>query len=259
MFKLNDIQTNEEICLLYLNSLELNKPLKVVIKQAHELCLELKNFCEKNENSFKADKSKDKGSIGKIVEFKIFGQLPNCEQKCDLLFDRDIKTTTFKLCNKDNLNAKERLTITNVGKTENYETFNDIINVNNLTDYKHYEKIRKGLLIVQEYSGIKYATVEEKMDCNILKIIPYDIENLPKDYQIQIQKDFEDIQNKIRTKTVSQSGQKYLHIHPHGSKKSSTRAFGFTNKFVTILVSLCCNIPITQKGKSIFINKIHFK
>ena len=29
----------------------------------------------------------------------------------------------------------------------------------------------------------------------------------------------------------------FLHIHPHGNRNSGTRAFGFTNKFITTMVA----------------------
>ena len=70
--------------------------------------------------------------------------------------------------------------------------------------------------------------------------------------------DFANIQHRINTHTVSQRGQKYLHIHPHGSKGSKTRAFGFTNKFVTKLVSIQTEKPLTTKGNSFYIDKKHF-
>jgi hypothetical protein len=253
-FKLYDIQTNENICKEYLRNLKLNKPLSDVIKQAHNLCPELKIYCEKNSDKFKVNKSRDKGNIGKIIEFNMFGKLPNIEQKCDLPFG-DIKTTDLKKLKSGNYNAKERITITNCGKTAKYETFNDIINIDTLKNYKHYTKIRNGILFVSEHIKGKYNSIEEKMNKLLLKICIYDIEKFTEDVQFQIQRDFEDIQDKIKTKTVSQRGQKILHIHPHGSKDSTTRALGFKNSFVTKLIAYCCNLPIVEKGTSVFIEK----
>ena len=66
-------------------------------------------------------------------------------------------------------------------------------------------------------------------------------------------KDFIKIKTGVLEKNVSQSGQKYLHIHPHGCKDGLTRAFGFTNKFLTRLVSIYLNVPIIVKGRSEYI------
>ena len=81
------------------------------------------------------------------------------------------------------------------------------------------------------------------------------------EHLIQIDADYSNIRERIENQTVSQKGQKYLHIHPHGSKGSHTRALGFTNKFLTILVAhqlaKDTNIPLEdiliQNGNSMSI------
>jgi hypothetical protein len=65
--------------------------------------------------------------------------------------------------------------------------------------------------------------------------------------------DFEKIKKCIVEKNVSQCGQQYLHIHKHGCKDGVTRAFGFTNKFLTKLVSICLKLPLIVKGRSEYI------
>jgi hypothetical protein len=65
--------------------------------------------------------------------------------------------------------------------------------------------------------------------------------------------DFDKIKKCIVEKNVTQSGQKYLHIHKHGCKDGVTRAFGFTNKFLTKIVSLFLDVPIITKGRSEYI------
>jgi hypothetical protein len=68
------------------------------------------------------------------------------------------------------------------------------------------------------------------------------------------QEDYIKIKTCVLEKNVSQSGQKYLHIHPHGCKHGVTRAFGFTNKFLTKLVSIYLNVPLITKGRSDYID-----
>ena len=92
----------------------------------------------------------------------------------------------------------------------------------------------------------------------MLDICVYDIETFPEDIQNQLQYDFTDIQTKILNQTVSQKGQQFLHIHPHGSKNSTTRAFGFTNKFLTTLIGYCSQIPITTQGRSSYIENKYY-
>ena len=61
------------------------------------------------------------------------------------------------------------------------------------------------------------------------------------------------VRTKIKTNTVSQKGQKYLHIHPHGSKGSDgIRALGFKNKFVTKIFSEGMCYELIEKGNSIY-------
>ena len=49
----------------------------------------------------------------------------------------------------------------------------------------------------------------------------------------------ENIKEKLRNNNASQKGQKYLHLHPQGAGrgKNSSRALGYTPKFVTMLVA----------------------
>ena len=61
------------------------------------------------------------------------------------------------------------------------------------------------------------------------------------------------IKNCILEKNVTQAGQNYLHIHKHGCKDGLTRAFGFTNKFLTKLVSIYLDVPLKSKGRSEYI------
>ena len=51
-----------------------------------------------------------------------------------------------------------------------------------------------------------------------------------------IQQDYQDIRHRIVTRQVSQKGQKMLHIHKHGNKKSTTRALGLTPAFINQLL-----------------------
>ena len=260
IFSLEAIRTIASICILFLQSLPKNKPLQEVIEYAHSICPDLKAEVEAKKHLFNSAKSRDKGNIGKIVEFFIFGQLPNSDTNPDLLWGADIKATHFKSNKNGHFNAKERLTITNCGKTADYSTFEAVSSAETLKSCKFYPKIQNGVLFVFEHqsSDGKYATPETNMQKRLLTVCAYNTDELPEEFQKQMQNDFADIQNKISTETVSQKGQKYLHIHPHGSKASSTRAFGFTNKFLTRLVAHTNNPPLTEKGRSLYIEKHHF-
>ena len=258
-FHLSEIQNNEEKGKEYLEKLPIGVSFTKVISIAYQLCPELEEYCSNNQSRFSGMGKRDKGSMGKMVEFYIFGQLPDTNPLPDLSWGADIKTTHFKEAFSIGYNAKERLTITNVGNTENYETFSELLKTNTLQSSYYYKKIRKGVLFVFEHNTGIYNSLEMNMEKKLLCSFTYDLEYMSTEITNQLNNDFNDIRNKITTQTVSQSGQKYLHIHPHGSKGQKTRALGFTNKFVTKLVSEETGKPITVKGKSWFIKKSLFR
>jgi hypothetical protein len=257
MFSLNAIQTTKEGCVGFLSQLPQGRSLRDVIAFAHSLCPELAAYVAANESGFNSRSSRDKGSVGKMVEFYIFGQLPNSDPTPDLAWGADIKATHFKAI-KGGYNAKERVTITNCGSTEKPETLAPIANAESLETCGKWAKIQKGVLFVFEHTSGKYLDIETNLSKRLLCAFPYDISELKETIRSQIATDFSDIQQKIRDGEVSQRGQKYLHIHPHGSKNSTTRAFGFTNKFVTELVSIKTDKPLTRKGRSLYIESHHF-
>jgi len=238
-----------------------NKSLQQVIDYVHSICPQLKEEVEAKKATFNSSKKKDKGNLGKIVEFFIFGQLPNCYPTPDLPWGADIKTTHFKsVYNNKGFSAKERLTITNCGKTGDYTTFVPIQFATDLKSCKFYPKIQNGVLFVFEHNDDAgtYNDPAVNFQKRLLATCTYNINELHTDIQTQLQADFQDIQQKIANQEVSQKGQKYLHIHPHGSKNTTTRAFGFTNKFLTTLVACTNNLPLTIKGRSVYIEKQHF-
>jgi hypothetical protein len=257
MFRLKSIQQNQAQCVAFLSQLPIGKTLKEVIQVAHGLVPELKSYVEDNKYSFKMT-TRDKGSVGKIVEFYIFGQLPNCDPNPDLGWGADIKATHFKTNKNGHYNAKERVTITNCGNTDKPETLLPVANSETLETCKFYPKIQKGVLFVFKHTTGKYLDVEANLSKTLLCVFPYDISTLDEEIKEQFAVDFRDIQQKIKAGEVSQRGQKYLHIHPHGVKNSKTRAFGFTNKFITKLVSIKMNKPLTTKGRSIYIESHNF-
>jgi len=258
-FSLNDIWNDAVTCKDYLDHLPKNKKLQNIIEYAHSVCPHLKAEVEAKQHKFTSN-ARDKGNLGKIVEFYLFGQLPNCNQNPDLAWGADIKTTHFKSNKQGHFNAKERLTITNCGKTGNYATFAPIQKATNLKSCKFYPKIQNGVLFVFEHNANagKYNDPNTNLQKRLLAVSTYNTDELPAEFQAQLQTDFQDIQQKIEKQEVSQKGQKYLHIHPHGSKNDTTRALGFTNKFLTTLVAHTNNLPLSIKGRSVYIEKQHF-
>ena len=172
-------------------------------------------------------KNTDKGSTGKLVEKYLFGIEPNNDPCVQILEIIDIKCTKFKKLKNGHFNAKERLTITNCGNTNNYSSFKEIADNEKLSETKYFSKINKGLLFV----------FENKTNI-LLSIVQYQLTDLPNLYLEQINEDYTTIHNLVKTQGVTQKGQKYLHIHPHGSGHGSgNRAFGFTNRFLTYIVA----------------------
>ena len=223
-----------------------------LINYVHGLSPELKEWYLSNKHKFKSKCKNDKGIFGKILEFQLFGNLPNSNSASDLPY-ADIKATHFKKFKNLGYNAKERLTLTNIGnpiKDDIIKLFNETKNIKEL---KHYQKIKRGILIVMEHDKQKYDTIEQIYDKKILGILLYDLDELPEEDKLILNDDYNKIRDCIINKCVSQKGQKYLHIHPHGSKNSITRAFGFTSKFLTKIVSFYLKIPLQTKANSSYL------
>jgi len=232
--------------------------LKLLIIAVHSTCEELENFCKENENKFKVTSVKDKGLIGKIVEFYLFGNLPNNDSSPDMQYG-DIKTTHFKRMSKDGenvFNAKERLTLTNFGDPEKQSNIDTIAEKTSLQETKFYDKIKNGIILIFQHGSETYETIECFYKKKIIGIVHYNLDTVFAnhiDVAHVFQCDFIKIKTCILEKNVSQSGQQYLHIHKHGCKDGVTRAFGFTNKFLTRLVSIYLNVPLISKGRSEYI------
>lgn len=231
--------------------------LLTLINTVHNISPELKQYCDENKEKFKITSVKDKGLVGKIIEFYLFGNLPNSSSCSDTPYG-DIKATHFKSCKGNNkaFNAKERLTLTNFGDPNKEQNIALISDKNSIQETKFYEKIRNGIILVLQHDDEIYNTIESVYNKKIIAIVHYDLNNIFEqhaDVRDTFQEDFEKIKKCIIEKNVTQSGQKYLHIHKHGCKDGLTRAFGFTNKFLTKLVSLNLNIPIISKGRSEYI------
>lgn len=232
--------------------------LKTLIKTVHAICPELEDFCNKNTDKFKITSIKDKGLIGKVVEFKLFGNLPNCDSAPDMSYG-DIKTTHFKNIGNAGskaFNAKERLTLTNFGDPNKQVNIDTIADKNTMQETRYYEKIKRGIVLIFQHDTIEYNSIESYYNKKIIGIVFYNLDDVfakHPDIADTFQEDFIKIKTCVLEKNVSQSGQKYLHIHPHGCKDGLTRAFGFTNKFLTKLVSIYLNVPLIVKGRSEYI------
>jgi len=232
--------------------------LKKLIEITHLNFSELKNFCDENREKFKITSIKDKGLTGKIVEFYLFGNLPNSDSSPDMNYG-DVKTTHFKKIGKKDsktFNAKERLTLTNFGDPEKQSNIDTISDKNSLQETKFYVKIKNGIILIFEHESNNFDTIESYYEKKIIGIVFYNLDNIFEkhtDIENIFQTDFIKIKTCILEKNVSQSGQQYLHIHKHGCKNGLSRAFGFTNKFLTKLVAIYLDLPLITKGRSEYI------
>jgi hypothetical protein len=231
--------------------------LALLIKTVHQCCPELKKYCDDNKDKFKVTSVKDKGLVGKIVEFYLFGNLPNNNSCPDTPYG-DIKTTHFKgyKFSAKAFSAKERLTLTNFGDPSNEQNIALISDKNSIMETKFYGKIRTGIILVLQQEDEVYDTIESVYNKKMIAIVLYNLDDIFEkhiDVANIFQDDFDKIKKCIVEKNVTQSGQKYLHIHKHGCKDGVTRAFGFTNKFLTKIVSIFLDVPIITKGRSEYI------
>lgn len=245
-FTLEQIHSDVEVAKAYLTALQTRMPcsLKELIVHAHMLSPELHEFRARNGLSFGA---RDKGSAGKIVEFHMFGRLPNSESTPDLLLG-DVKATHIKRLTKG-YNAKERLTLTNVGATKDYANLQHILDYE-LEGNPRWAKVRQGILVVMEHVDGQWPVEEKTLNERVVAVFHYDI-TTNDNWMKVVRGNYEKIRECVRAKAATQKGQEYLHIHPHGGVGSTTRAFGFTNKFVTRLICHYTGRPIIESGRSL--------
>ena len=203
--------------------------------QSH-LCLGLPTHAD--ETTIKTLK-KDKGQLGKAIEYFMFGNKPNSTSEPDIKhLGIDIKSCAIKHLKTGGKNAKERQCMTNCGNTDDYATFQDIRDHEHFKDSKYYAKCRQFVLFVRDNDNTTlYKTYEQASLQRLVAVIMVDIESLPQEMQDTIHEDWKKIRQRVLDHTVSQTGQQYLHIHTHGSKGDHTRALGFTAKFITTIIA----------------------
>lgn len=207
-------------------------------------------------------KKNDKGLFGKMIEYAMFSQLPNSNSNSDLIhIGYDIKSCAFK-STRNGKNAKERQTLTNCGNTNNYTSFQNIIDNEYFEDCKYYNKIKKFILFIRDDNKCKHKLFDQILNERLLIIININLETLPNEIKNVLYDDYTMIRNCILNKSVSQKGQKYLHIHTHGQGHGSeNRALGFKPKFITMIVGIKLSEMLSikditiKKGNSLTINK----
>lgn len=237
-FNIKDIQNCSIVLDNYLKELNLHKG--KTITEIFNIVKGLVYGIGDNINGIVTIKT-DKGGIGKKIEYNIFGNRPNSISGPDLQNGWEVKTTHFKkFKNGQKYNAKERLTISNVGTTDNYDSFENIKNSNIIEETKFFKKMKIILVCLDS-------------DNKLLGIVKVDYNSISEEDKEQMILDYADIKQKINTETVSQKGQKYLHIHPHGCKGGKTRAIGYKNKFVTKIFAEKMGYTLFQKGNSCYL------
>jgi hypothetical protein len=258
---ISDIISNENLLYDYiqkLNHYTKTKTIREILNFARSICHGLPSEEELNPLQ-KSDKCiKDKGLFGKIIEYGLFGQKPNSDSTPDLIkLGYDIKSCAFKnVHDNTGKNAKERQTLTNCGNTKNYDSFKNICDNENFADCKYFQKSSKFILFVRNDDKVMLKTYDQLLNQSILLIIYFNINKIPIEMTEIINADYENIRQSIFEKRVSQKGQTYLHIHPHGmGHGSETRALGYTSKFITQVVALQLSEIYKKKIDDILITK----
>uniref|UniRef100_A0A6C0B9C1 Uncharacterized protein n=1 Tax=viral metagenome TaxID=1070528 RepID=A0A6C0B9C1_9ZZZZ len=242
MFTLLTILKNKNSLCDYIKALNANKgkSLREWLNYARSICDGLPSEENMLAQLVSEKSAKDKGLVGKIIEYGFFGQKPNSDSSPDIIALKcDIKSCAFKLFKKIGKNAKERQTLTNVGNTKNYDSFQNILDHEHFETCSYYAKSSQFLICIRDDDKKKMKTVEELMNQPMLLIVFVELETLPLEMRTIINSDYENIRQCVLEKRVSQKGQKYLHIHTHGAGHGSgNRAFGFTSSFITRVVAL---------------------
>lgn len=255
-FSLRDIHKNEKILERYVRSINKLCPasLGFITDYAHASCPDLNKIYHADSSHFLALNSKntDKGANGKYVEFSLFGNAPNSYSRPDLLCGYNVKTTHFKRIS-NMYNAKERLTITNCGTKNNYNSFKNINDNELIMDCKHYNKMQKGVVFVflHEDQSEWIEPIDRLRNKTLLMAFLYDLAKLPDDEKSVLNSDYAVIRNCIAKQAISQQNQQYLHIHKHGTKKNPDAcALGFTHRFLTKLAGIFADKTFIIKGRS---------
>ena len=187
---------------------------------------------------FGTNLTRDKGLCGKILEYALFGNMPNSNPNPDLDDNGDIKTNKWgKLKKSGGYRSTERIKIGSAGNTDNWSSFDHILNSSNITELKKYGKMSCGVIPLIERVKNSCSTLEGALNLRILYVAKYDLGK--SSYIHALNEDLENIKEKLRNKEASQKGQKYLHLHTQGAGrgKNASRALGYTPKFVTTLVA----------------------
>ena len=210
----------------------------------------------------------DKGLCGKILEYALFGTLPNSSPEPDLNKDGDIKTNKWeKLKKQSAYRATERMKIGSAGNEDNWSSFDHILQCNNITELKKYDKMKRGIIPIFDRQKNKCSTLEDAMSLRLLYVARYNLDEL--DYNDILNNDLRSIQDKIRNKNMGGGGEKYLHVHTcgPGRGKNSGRALGYKQKFVTTLVaesiardkSVSVEAVLCKSERSLYINNAFLK
>ena len=187
---------------------------------------------------FGTNRTRDRGLCGKILEYALFGNMPNSDPNPDLDDNGDIKTNKWgKLKKSGGYRATERIKIGSAGNTDNWSSFDHILNSSNITELKKWGKMSCGVIPLIERVKNSCSTLEGALNLRILYVAKYDLGK--SSYIDALNEDLENIKEKLRNKEASQRGQKYLHLHTQGAGrgKNGGRALGYTPKFVTTLVA----------------------
>ena len=175
----------------------------------------------------------------------------------------DVKTNKWgKLKKSGGYRSTERIKIGSAGNTDNWSSFDHILNSTNITELKKYGKMSCGVIPLIERVKNSCSTLEGALNLRILYVAKYDLGK--SNYIGALNEDLENIKEKLRNKEASQKGQKYLHLHPQGAGrgKNASRALGYTPKFVTTLVAesiardkkISIDSVLIAKGRSLYIN-----
>jgi len=212
---------------------------------------------------FGTNRTRDKGLCGKILEYALFGNMPNSDPNPDLDDNGDIKTNKWgKLKKSGGYRATERIKIGSAGNTDNWSSFDHILNSSNITELKKWGKMSCGVIPLIERVKNSCSTLEGALNLRILYVAKYDLGK--SSYIDALNEDLENIKEKLRNSNASQKGQKYLHLHPQGAGRgrNASRALGYTPKFVTTLVAesiardkkISIDSVLNAKGRSLYIN-----
>lgn len=228
---------------------------KLIGKWARDIDEEIRNKSFFEILKFKIDQEefKNKGKIGNIVEFHLFGVSPNNRSEADLeKIGVEIKTTPMKKNENQILKPKERLVFSKI-------SFVKIIKQQDFLKSDFFKKNSFLLILFYEYDFKKQISDYSILKTSFFSLLDLeDIKQIIKDYNFIVNKIISgqahlisSSDTEILEACTKAANSEVLEIQPKNYIKAKPRAFAFKRSFISKLYYSSNNVIFNQHFNTI--------